>query len=205
MTAAISRPSDGAPAIAALARRRRRTLHIPPGARNKIMAVKKSAPEAVAALPEMMNPETFMKAFQGKDFVEQVAAPFARFQEQSRDMTEKGLAQFKAQYEQVRKSAETATAALEQTFAVAGKGTEELNARALEALKANMNASFDLWSALLGVKSVSAAIELQTAHARKQFETVTAQSKDMAELAQKVANDSAAPLKAVAGSFKFAS
>jgi phasin len=165
------------------------------------MATKKTVSETVT-LPELMNPETFFKAVQGNAFAEQVAAPFARFQEQSRDMTEKGLAQVKAQYEQVRKSAETATAALEQTFSVAGKGTEAVNAKAVEAIKANMNAAFDLWSALLGVKSVSAAIELQTSHARKQFETVTAQSKDMAELVQKVANDAAAPLKAVAGSFK---
>jgi phasin len=165
------------------------------------MATKKVAPETVA-LPEIMNPETFFKAFQGQEFVEQVSAPFARFQEQSRDLTEKGLAQVKAQYEQVRKSAEAATAALEETFSVAGKGTEAVNAKAVEAVKANMNAAFDLWSALLGVKTVSAAIELQTTHARKQFETVTAQSKDMAELVQKVANDATAPLKAVAGSFK---
>lgn len=166
------------------------------------MAAKKSV-ETVAALPEFMNPEAIAKAFQNNEFMEQASAPFARFQEQSRDMTEKGMAQVKAQYEQVRKSAEGATAALEDAFSVAGKGAEEMNAHVIEAIKANMNAAFDLWSALLGVKSVSAAVELQTAHARKQFETLTAQSKDMAALAQKVANDVAQPIKAASANFKF--
>jgi phasin len=166
------------------------------------MAAKKSA-ETVAVIPEFMNPEAIVKAFQNKEFIEQASAPFARFQEQSRDMTEKGLAQVKAQYEQVRKSAETATATLEDVFSVAGKGAEEMNAKAIEAIKSNMNAAFDLWSALLGVKSISAAVELQTAHARKQIEVLTAQSKDMAALAQKVANDVAQPIKAASAGFRF--
>jgi phasin len=166
------------------------------------MAAKKTV-ETAAALPEFMNPETYTKAFQNPALVEQMSAPFARFQEQSRDMTEKGLAQVKAQYEQARKAAETATTALEETFAVAGKGAETFNTKAVEAIKTNMNAAFDLWSALLGVKSLSAAVELQTAHARKQFEVLQAQSKDMAEVVQKVANDVAQPMKAAAANFKF--
>ena len=45
------------------------------------------------------------------------------------------------------------------------------------------------------VKSLSEAVELSTAHARKQFDTLTAQSKDLAALAQKVATDTAEPVK----------
>ena len=45
------------------------------------------------------------------------------------------------------------------------------------------------------MKSPSELVELSTAHARKQFETLTAQSKELAALAQKVATETAEPIK----------
>ena len=44
-------------------------------------------------------------------------------------------------------------------------------------------------------KSPSEVIELSSAHARKQFESLTAQSKELGALAQKVANETAEPIK----------
>jgi hypothetical protein len=38
-------------------------------------------------------------------------------------------------------------------------------------------------------------VELSTAHTRKQFEALTAQSKELAAIAQKVAVDSSEPVK----------
>jgi hypothetical protein len=38
-------------------------------------------------------------------------------------------------------------------------------------------------------------VELSTAHMRKQFETLTAQSKELAAMAQKVATETAEPVK----------
>jgi hypothetical protein len=38
-------------------------------------------------------------------------------------------------------------------------------------------------------------IELSSAHARKQFETLTAQGKELGALAQKVATETAEPIK----------
>jgi hypothetical protein len=48
----------------------------------------------------------------------------------------------------------------------------------------------------LGVKSPSEAIELWTSHARKQFEAFTVQTKELAELSQKVATETVEPIKA---------
>jgi hypothetical protein len=45
------------------------------------------------------------------------------------------------------------------------------------------------------VKSLSEMVELSTAHTRKQFEALTTQSKELAAIAQKVATDSAEPVK----------
>ena len=49
---------------------------------------------------------------------------------------------------------------------------------------------------LMGVKSPSEFVELSTAHTRKQFEAMTAQTKELTELAQKVTTEIAEPLKA---------
>jgi len=48
---------------------------------------------------------------------------------------------------------------------------------------------------LSGVKSPSVFVELSTEHARKQFETLTEQTKQLAALAQKVMLATAEPLK----------
>jgi hypothetical protein len=65
----------------------------------------------------------------------------------------------------------------------------------IEASRANTNAAFDFYTDLMSAKSYSDIIELSTAHARKQFEAVTAQTKDLAALAQKMATDTAEPMK----------
>ena len=46
------------------------------------------------------------------------------------------------------------------------------------------------------VKTVSEVVEMSTAHARQQFDVVSAQAKDLSSLAQKVATDTAEPIKA---------
>ena len=45
------------------------------------------------------------------------------------------------------------------------------------------------------MKSPSDLVEISTAHARAQFEALTAQSKELATLAQKVATETAEPIK----------
>jgi hypothetical protein len=50
----------------------------------------------------------------------------------------------------------------------------------------------------LGVKSPSEAMELWTAHTRKQVETLTAQTKELGELSQKIASETMEPLKSSA-------
>jgi phasin family protein len=47
----------------------------------------------------------------------------------------------------------------------------------------------------MGVKSPSELVDLSTAHARKQFEAITAQTKELTDLAQKVTTEITEPLK----------
>ena len=112
-----------------------------------------------------------------------------------REFAEKSVAQAKDAYDKVKAAAEEATDALEDTYTTAAKGASDYNVKVIEAARANTNAAFDYAREMLDVKTLSEAVELSTAHARKQFEQLTEQTKELAALAQKVANESAEPLR----------
>ena len=113
-----------------------------------------------------------------------------------RELAEKGLAQAKQNYERVKSAAEETSDLIETTCATAAKGYSQYSLTLIEAMRANVNAQFDYAAGLLAVKSPSEAVELSSAHARKSFETLSAQSKELASIAQKVSNDTAEPIKA---------
>jgi phasin len=112
-----------------------------------------------------------------------------------REFAEKGVSQAKEHYEKMKTAAEEATGVMEGTYATASKGATEYGYKVIEAARINTNAAFDFAGELMNAKSFSDFVELSTAHARKQFETLTAQGKELAALAQKVATDTAEPVK----------
>lgn len=112
-----------------------------------------------------------------------------------RDMAEKSIAQAKDSYEKMKAVAEDATDVLEDTYATASKGCADYSLKLIEVARANTNAAFDFAAELYNVKSFAELIELSTAHVRKQFEALSAQSKELAALAQKVASDASDPIK----------
>src|SRR6266581_2402667 len=112
-----------------------------------------------------------------------------------REMAEKSVSQAKETYEKMKSAAEEATDMLEDTYATATKGASDYGLKVIEAARANTNAAFDFATQLMTVKSLSEMVELSTAHTRKQFETLTAQSKELAAIAQKVATDACEPVK----------
>ncbi|MEI7804986.1 MAG: phasin [Hyphomicrobiales bacterium] len=112
-----------------------------------------------------------------------------------REFAEKGVAQAKDQYEKLKAAAEETTDVLETTYTTASKGASEYGLKVIETSRANTNAAFDFFGKLMTAKSLSEVVELSTAHAREQFETVSGQSKELATLAQKVATETAEPIK----------
>jgi phasin len=112
-----------------------------------------------------------------------------------RDMAEKSLSQAKDNYEKIKSAAEEATGVLEDTYATASKGAADYTLKLIEMTRENANSTFDFAVELLGAKSFSEFIELSSAHARKQFEAMSEQTKELATLAQKVATEAAEPLK----------
>ena len=71
----------------------------------------------------------------------------------------------------------------------------------MEFVKANTTSSLDFAQELFGVKSPAEALELWTSHTRKQLETFTSQAKELTELGQKIASETAEPIKATAAKY----
>jgi phasin len=112
-----------------------------------------------------------------------------------REFAERGVAQAKDTYEKMKAVAEEATDVLETTYSTASKGASDYGLKMIEAARVNTNAAFDFAGELITAKTFAEFIELSSTHARKQFEALTHQSKELGALAQKVATDTAEPIK----------
>ena len=154
----------------------------------------KPAAPFVAETPKFEMPSFDIPKFDMPQF--EVPAAF-------REFAEKGVTQAKANWEKVKAATEETTDLLETSYTTASKGAADYGLKLIEIGRANTNAAFDFASQMFTVKTLSEAVELSTAHARKQFETATAQSKELTALAQKVATESVEPIKeSVASAFK---
>jgi hypothetical protein len=64
----------------------------------------------------------------------------------------------------------------------------------IDMAQANAEAVFEFARQLATVKQPSDMVELWTAHAKKQFETLNEQTKELSALGQKIAGETAAPI-----------
>jgi phasin len=112
-----------------------------------------------------------------------------------REFAERGVAQAKDTYEKMKAAAEEATDVLETTYSTATKGASDYGLKVIEVARTNTNAAFDFAGQIMAAKTLSEVVELTSAHARKQFEALTAQSKELGTMAQKVATEAAEPIK----------
>ena len=113
-----------------------------------------------------------------------------------REMADKGTAQAKASFDKMSAATTEASSVLKNAGAKATQGFKDSNAKVIEFARANSNAAFDFANELLAVKSPSEFIQLSTEQARKQFEVLSAQAKELTALSQKVMLETAEPLKA---------
>jgi len=118
--------------------------------------------------------------------------------EQMRAFAEKGVSQARDSYAKFKDVAESHNSTIEAVFASASKGASDYSAKLMEMMKANTSATLDFAQELIGVKTPSEALELWTTHTKKQFEAFTGYGKELAELSQKVAAETAEPIKASA-------
>ncbi|WP_298820966.1 phasin [uncultured Roseibium sp.] len=112
-----------------------------------------------------------------------------------REATEKGIENAREAYAKVKTAAEDATDLMEDTFETSRQGVVEFNHKAVDAAKANTDAAFTFVKDIMSAKTVAEAIELQSSFARQQFDAMSAQTKEMQDLATKLGTDVSAPVK----------
>ncbi len=111
------------------------------------------------------------------------------------DMNTKTTAQAKEAHEKMSAATSGAADVIKNSYSTAVKGVFEYNNKFIEFTQANTTAAYDFVQKLSGLQSPSAFAELSTEHLRKQIETVTEQTRQLAALAQKVTLATAEPLK----------
>lgn len=118
--------------------------------------------------------------------------------EQMRAFAEKGVSQARENYAKFKDAAESHNGTVEAVFTTASKGASEYTAKLVEFMKANTSAHLDFAQELLGSKTPSDAFALWNSHSRKQLETFQTQAKELLEIGQRVASETAEPIKASA-------
>jgi len=94
----------------------------------------------------------------------------------------------------------------DQSISVTVENIRDFNVKMIDMAHANMEALFGFARQLASAKAPSDIMELWTAHARKQFETLTEQTKEMTALGQKLSGESVEPIaRSVNQAFKKAS
>ena len=84
---------------------------------------------------------------------------------------------------------------LRETYSTNANGAADYGAKVIEISSANTNSAFDFLTSLMNTKSLSEIIQLSATQSRKNFEVTSAQNRELWELAQKVATETAEPIK----------
>jgi phasin len=112
-----------------------------------------------------------------------------------RDFAEKGIEQARETYSKMKSAAEQTTDAIEDSYETAREGAVSVSLKALEAAQTNAEAGFAFAKELVGAKTLSEVIELQSSFARKQFDAVSGQVKELQEIARKAAIETGKPMR----------
>jgi hypothetical protein len=104
---------------------------------------------------------------------------------QSQELTEAYREMAEVKLSQAKDAYQKAEAALNISFSSANEYAIKL----LDIARANSSATIDFAQQLAGVTSLSQAMDLWNVHTRKQIEAITAQAKELAELARHVAEE----------------
>ncbi len=153
-------------------------------------------PETTIAAPKVKTTKPVNGVFEMPQFeMPKFDIPKVEMPAAFRVFAERGVAQAKDTYEKMKAAAEEATDVLETTYSTATKGASDYGLKVIEVARVNTNAAFDFAGEVMAAKTLSEVVELTSAHARKQFEALTQQSKELGALAQKVATETAEPIK----------
>ncbi|MEQ1942460.1 phasin [Mesorhizobium sp. VNQ89] len=134
------------------------------------------------------------------EFIDNIEFPSfdaSKATDQFRAFAEKSVEQSKEAYAKMKSGAEETQKALETTFESAKSVSSDLSLKTLSAIRDNAEAGFAHLEALIGAKTLSEVVELQTSFLRKRVEAGVEQAKDFQSAASKAAEKVSGPMKTV--------
>lgn len=115
--------------------------------------------------------------------------------EQFRSFAAKGAEQTKEAYDLLKKSSEETRKAFEVSYEKAKAASDELVLKSISAMREGSEANFAQFEALIGARSVSEFVELQSSFLRKQIELAIGQAKEFQGFTEKAVTEVIKPVK----------
>jgi len=112
-----------------------------------------------------------------------------------RGIAEQGAVRARDNYEKIKAASGEIADILRETYSTNAKGAADYGVKVIEISGVNTNSAFDFLTHLMGMRSLSEIIQLSATQSRKNFEATSAQNRELWELAQKVATETAEPIK----------
>jgi histone H1/5 len=116
-------------------------------------------------------------------------APMRETQAQLRAVVESGLDESVAAVDRWRAATRSGAAALEADALAQAKAMRTIQSKLIEVALVHTQAGLDLFQAMLAAPTLPDALALQVDHARKSVAVMAAQTRDLAEIAQRLALD----------------
>ena len=92
-------------------------------------------------------------------------------------------------------AAADAAASIPAETSTSADALARFNAKAAEAMRANIEDAFAFWTSMMKVRSLSEALALHAQHTRRQMEALATQGRELSSLAQKLAVDTLGQFK----------
>ncbi|MBR0785032.1 phasin [Bradyrhizobium iriomotense] len=125
----------------------------------------------------------------------QFDVPFFNMQTMFGSFAEQGATRAQANFAKVRATSEEVTAALCDACSTNARRAADYGIKLIEISHTNTTSTLDFISQLVDARSFADLVNLSTAHSRKTFEATSAQNRELWDLAQKVATETAEPIK----------
>jgi phasin len=111
------------------------------------------------------------------------------------ELAEHGFARAREGCEKMKVASEAITEALRDTYSANARSTTDYGLKVLEISNTNTASAIDFFIGLLGSKSVADVVTLSTSQARKTFDVVSGQNKELLALGQKLATETGEPIR----------
>jgi hypothetical protein len=99
-----------------------------------------------------------------------------------RDLAERNISQTRAIYERSKDAIQAVLVSWNKSFGAANQGAVALNLKAIDIAERNISTGFDLAMNLAGARNVAEAVEMQSAHWRRQLGQLQAQAEEVRTL-----------------------